>query len=77
MLCLSQGKPGAPGKWKPKQRPVKKYSLQTVQRSKQSPGLLKQSEGQEKVGTSFLIPYTLYTVTECPHLQSSFICKTC
>ncbi|XP_005747623.1 collagen alpha-3(V) chain [Pundamilia nyererei] len=43
-----QGKPGAPGKWKPKQRPVKKYSFQTAQSSKQSPGLPKQSEGQEK-----------------------------
>lgn len=72
----SQGEPGAPGKHRPTQRQRSKPGqgteqrsetrtktrtrMKNVLRSRQTFSLHKQKEKQQKVGTSFLLIYTLF-----------------
>lgn len=50
---------------RPKTRTSARLKLKNVPRPRQAPSLLKRREGQQKVGTSFLFKYTLFT--QCPH----------
>lgn len=57
-------KPGQRNELRPKTRPSTRTKLKNVSRSTQTLSLLKRRKGQQKVGTSFLLIYTLFT--QCP-----------